>query len=37
MNKSLVELLKDHLDEHKDISDYDIKVLRIQYLKKRKN
>ncbi|GAA0114330.1 PolC-type DNA polymerase III [Clostridium senegalense] len=34
MNKSLVELLKDHLDEHKDISDYDIKVLRIQYLKK---
>ncbi|WP_034438701.1 PolC-type DNA polymerase III [Clostridium ihumii] len=34
MNKSLVELLKGHLDENKDICDYDIKVLRIQYLKK---
>ncbi|MGL4731640.1 MAG: PolC-type DNA polymerase III [Clostridium sp.] len=34
MNKNLVEILKNHLDENKDISDYDIKVLRIQYLKK---
>ena len=34
MNKSLVDILKDHLDENEEISNLDIKVLRVQYLKK---
>ena len=34
MNVSLVDILKNHLDDDEEISKYDIKVLKVQYLKK---
>lgn len=34
MNLSLVDILKNHLNEDEEICQYDIKVLRVQYLKK---